>query len=80
MALEPCYECGEKISTDAAACPHCGAGADSMQSHRRKKGVAWGIALLGVIAGVPTCVGGAVVVGFGITIVALIIACWIYYR
>lgn len=25
MALEPCYECGKEISTDAAACPGCGA-------------------------------------------------------
>jgi hypothetical protein len=25
MALIPCYECGDKVSTSAAACPHCGA-------------------------------------------------------
>jgi hypothetical protein len=25
MALKPCKECGYKFSTEAAACPHCGA-------------------------------------------------------
>jgi len=25
MALQPCKECGHKVSTDAAACPSCGA-------------------------------------------------------
>src|SRR5207244_8652323 len=25
MALITCYECGDKVSTTAAACPHCGA-------------------------------------------------------
>ena len=25
MALKPCGECGEKISTAAKHCPHCGA-------------------------------------------------------
>ena len=25
MALEPCRECGRTISTEAVACPHCGA-------------------------------------------------------
>lgn len=25
MALEPCYECGRKISSDADSCPGCGA-------------------------------------------------------
>jgi len=25
MALEPCRECGQKISTQAQSCPHCGA-------------------------------------------------------
>ena len=24
MALEPCRECGQQVSTEAAACPHCG--------------------------------------------------------
>jgi len=24
MALKPCVECGREISTEAAACPHCG--------------------------------------------------------
>jgi hypothetical protein len=25
MALKPCYECGNEVSTLAAACPKCGA-------------------------------------------------------
>ncbi|MDI6841649.1 hypothetical protein U2150_03150 [Methanothermobacter wolfeii] len=25
MALKPCRECGGIVSTDASACPHCGA-------------------------------------------------------
>ena len=24
MALQPCRECGKEVSTEAAACPHCG--------------------------------------------------------
>ena len=24
MALQPCRECGESVSTEAPACPHCG--------------------------------------------------------
>jgi hypothetical protein len=26
MALAPCRECGEQVSTEAATCPHCGVG------------------------------------------------------
>lgn len=25
MPLQPCRECGKEVSTEAAACPHCGA-------------------------------------------------------
>lgn len=25
MSMKPCHECGGQISTEAAACPHCGA-------------------------------------------------------
>ena len=24
MALKPCRECGEQVSTEAKTCPHCG--------------------------------------------------------
>lgn len=24
MAMKPCRECGEQVSTQAKACPHCG--------------------------------------------------------
>lgn len=27
MPLQPCRECGKEVSTEAAACPHCGAAA-----------------------------------------------------
>jgi hypothetical protein len=26
MALAPCRECGQQVSTEAATCPHCGVG------------------------------------------------------
>ena len=34
MALQPCRECGKEISTEASACPHCGAGHPTGESGR----------------------------------------------
>lgn len=31
MPLAPCRECGKDVSTEAAACPHCGAAAPTRQ-------------------------------------------------
>jgi len=31
MPLRPCRECGKDVSTEAAACPHCGAAAPTRQ-------------------------------------------------
>jgi hypothetical protein len=31
MALKPCRECGRDVSTEAAACPHCGAAAPTRE-------------------------------------------------
>jgi hypothetical protein len=51
---------------------------DPMRQHRRTEGLAWGIALLGVLASIPALMVKAVV-GFGILVVALVIACVVYY-
>ena len=40
MAIITCYECGDRVSDRAAACPHCGAPMRSVQRQstpRRKK-------------------------------------------
>lgn len=54
MALVPCRECGKELSTEAAACPHCGAA--------RPKPVRW---VAAIVAGLLLAVvGGAVYVSY----------------
>jgi hypothetical protein len=36
MPLQPCRECGKEVSTEAAACPHCGAATPT-----RQKTIGW---------------------------------------
>lgn len=44
MAIRPCKECGEDMSTTATACPHCGA------KEKRTSGFTWIVAVfLGLI-------------------------------
>lgn len=50
MALHPCRECGTQVSTDAKACPRCGA-TDPLFAARargasRWRRLAWGVASL----------------------------------
>jgi len=41
VAISECRECGGKVSTEAASCPHCGAPAPARQSQRADPAVAW---------------------------------------
>lgn len=43
MALTPCHECGYNVSTEAKACPQCGAA-----PKKRRKSKAWLYALIGL--------------------------------
>jgi|SaaInlStandDraft_3_1057020.scaffolds.fasta_scaffold311140_2 hypothetical protein len=36
MAITHCPECGEKLSSHASQCPHCGIGGDRLQGKRRE--------------------------------------------
>lgn len=53
MALIACYECGKRISSDAAKCPHCGA------ASKKAKFAAW----LYVLAGILTLISIYVING-----------------
>jgi hypothetical protein len=44
MALKPCRECGEQVSTESAHCPHCGV-PHPTTSHA-EQGQNWAIAIL----------------------------------
>lgn len=46
MSLRPCKECGQQISSDAKACPHCG----------KKTGVGAGGCLLAILGVIVACV------------------------
>jgi hypothetical protein len=46
MALEKCPECGERLSTHARACPHCGIGGDALNKARASSGSGCGCLLL----------------------------------
>ena len=35
MTLQPCHECGKKISTEAAKCPHCGVQHPAVRKYAR---------------------------------------------
>lgn len=69
MALEPCRECGREISTQATACPQCGAPVRPLRSARSDPidGRGEGLFLRGM-----NC-GCAVLIGF----MALIVVGWI---
>jgi hypothetical protein len=54
MALRPCRECHQQISTEAKNCPHCGAPALSPQA----KAMTWAVASLIVVAVFYYDVGG----------------------
>ncbi len=45
MALQPCRECGETISTETATCPHCGVQRPAALTQRRSGPNATAIAL-----------------------------------
>ena len=49
MALKPCRECGQQVSTDAETCPHCG-----VRSPTATRGLYWGriAAVLLVLIGI----------------------------
>jgi hypothetical protein len=53
MALMNCRECGQQVSSDATACPHCGARA----RHRFPLGKALLLLLAAVTIMIPTCYG-----------------------
>ena len=38
MAIVTCYECGDRVSDRAAACPHCGAPMRSIQRRTAPRG------------------------------------------
>lgn len=60
MALAPCRECGREISTEAAACPHCGAPAAAAAGQTDRKVAAWGFAaLMAVFLVIVTLAGGS---------------------
>ena len=58
MALHPCHECGQQLSTEAASCPHCGApgpaaslpvGATPAQRDRKTALGAGGVLVIGLV-------------------------------
>ena len=58
MAMVFCEDCGEKVSTDATACPHCG-----KPKEEKKSAKGWLSAFVtnfAVISGVLTIVGGVI--------------------
>lgn len=61
MALKRCRECGKEVSTEAAACPHCGVkdptGAKAEADAKTRKGCAWGCASLLIISAVLAVAG-----------------------
>lgn len=58
MALKPCRECGEPVSTEAKKCPHCGVGSPVL-SEPPGKGCAIGCGALMILALVLYALGEA---------------------
>jgi len=58
MALLTCRECAEPVSTDAPACPSCGARTPTSAAHRRRQGT-----ILGVFLAVALAIAVVVVLG-----------------
>lgn len=58
MAMVFCEDCGEKVSTDAAACPHCGKPKGDKQSP--KGWLSAFVTNFAVISGLLTIVGGVI--------------------
>lgn len=50
MAMIDCHECGKPVSTEARACPHCGAKAKATPGNRLLWGLLGLIALVALIA------------------------------
>lgn len=51
MALIACKECGNNVSTEAAACPHCGAVPAKKPAEKKTSGVAvFGMGAVGLLA------------------------------
>lgn len=89
MALAACRECAAQVSTEAATCPRCGvanpAGIktthdDPLRAHRRKEAEASVLVVAGLILGIPTCVAGNVLAGWGVTVIFIAAACYAYYK
>lgn len=58
MGLTKCHECGNKVSTEAAACPACGAPVEAERKPTKKKRSRTGCLVLGGLAiFVLTCAG-----------------------
>lgn len=52
MALKPCRECGNEVSTEAATCPHCGVAgpAGPVNPNAEQPGVSKWVKVLGAVA------------------------------
>jgi hypothetical protein len=59
MALKPCRECGQQVSTDAETCPHCGVRSptDRAAAGKRTAGVVSWLVVLGIIAWIWSALG-----------------------
>ncbi len=51
MALTICHECGKPLSSEATACPQCGAPADPLKQRAATKRMRWGLATFVIFGG-----------------------------
>ena len=76
MAMKPCAECGVQVSAQADACPQCGS-----PIKRERERVATGVFIVGLLASVATCSGGASSgVWLTILLLAAAVALYVYRR
>lgn len=77
MAIKPCRECGQQVSTEAAACPHCGVPSPTGAPPRPEpqpqpqvivEGTSVGRVATGVFSGILGCFVAPFVVGFALLI------------
>lgn len=68
MPLEPCRECGQNVSTEAASCPHCGVpspnGAPMVPQRPPAPAASAGTVARGVFTGILGCAAAPFVVLF----------------
>lgn len=67
MALQKCKECGQDVSSEAAACPHCGRKNSSLAFAKALPGAVVALAVLGYCAFNPPGPGYDTRTGVGLT-------------